>query len=106
MFSIRRVDFMIALLYGKPFHVHSLQDVHVEAPRLRGHALGKFLSADALREAGKVIQAGRNPGCPAETGAFDPHIRAFARGIDGRGETCWSSTDDDQIVVGFLGYST
>ena len=79
MLAIRGVHLVITLFHFKPFHIHRLEDFHTKTPRLFGHTLGKFLSADPFGEAGEVIESNGDPGLPAETRALDEeHIGAFA----------------------------
>ena len=81
--AIRRVNLVIPLFHFQPIHIDCLQDFDPEAPRLLGHALGEFLSADAFGKTRKVIESNRDACLSTQTGTLDQkYICAFARGID------------------------
>ena len=66
--------------------------------------VGELAAADALGEAGEVVEALSDAGLAADAAALDDQrVDALARGVQRRGEPRGAAADDDQIVEALAG---
>ena len=78
-----------------------LKEFHTETLGLLPQALGKFHSADTLWKTGHILKTLRPGRLPAKRGALDNQgVDEFPSSVQGRSQSGWTTTQNDQIVMG------